>query len=142
MQAVVVPSIGILSRWPYRAARDLGNVEAAGKEPISFGKQYARRKIYAKTKTFTRKLLRTSRRPFHSFQLASWVIACPWSLRSRKSSIHWASSAPTVTFFLLARYSDVADRGLPRLAFGTHQSYSGDDCQCVADTTHPKACTN
>ena len=43
----------------YRAARDLGNIEAASEGPTSFGKRYARRKVYAKTNGFTRKLLRT-----------------------------------------------------------------------------------
>ena len=43
----------------YSAARDLGNVEAASKGPASFGKRYARRKVYAKTNGFTRKLLRS-----------------------------------------------------------------------------------
>lgn len=43
----------------YRAARDLGNVEAASKGPASFGKRYARRKVYTKTNGFTRRLLRS-----------------------------------------------------------------------------------
>jgi hypothetical protein len=43
----------------YRAARDLGNVEAASQGPTSFGERYARRKVYAKTNGFTRKLLRS-----------------------------------------------------------------------------------
>ena len=43
----------------YRAARDLGNLEAAGKGPTAFGKRYVRRKVYAKTNGFTRRLLRS-----------------------------------------------------------------------------------
>jgi hypothetical protein len=43
----------------YRAARDLGNIEAAEKGPSSFGKRYARRKVYAKTNGLTRKFLRS-----------------------------------------------------------------------------------
>ena len=43
----------------YRAARDLGNLEAAEKGPRSFGRRYARRKVYAKTNGLTRKILRS-----------------------------------------------------------------------------------
>jgi hypothetical protein len=43
----------------YRAARDLGNLEAAKKGPSSFSKRYARRKVYAKTNGLTRKFLRS-----------------------------------------------------------------------------------
>jgi hypothetical protein len=43
----------------YRAARDLGNLEAAEKGPTSYGKRYARRKVYAKTNGLTRKFLRS-----------------------------------------------------------------------------------
>jgi hypothetical protein len=43
----------------YRAARDLGNLEAAEKGPTSFGRRYARRKVYAKTNGLTRKILRS-----------------------------------------------------------------------------------
>jgi hypothetical protein len=43
----------------YRAARDLGNIEAAEKGPTAFGKRYARRKVYAKTNGLTRKFLRS-----------------------------------------------------------------------------------
>jgi hypothetical protein len=43
----------------YRAARDLGNVEAASEGPTSFGKRHARLKVYAKINGFTRKLLRS-----------------------------------------------------------------------------------
>jgi hypothetical protein len=42
----------------YRAARDLGNVEAAEKGPSSYGKRLVRRKAYAKTNGLTAKLLR------------------------------------------------------------------------------------
>jgi hypothetical protein len=43
----------------YRAARDLGNLEAAEKGPSAFGKRFARRKVYAKTNGLTRKFLRS-----------------------------------------------------------------------------------
>ncbi len=43
----------------YRAARDLGNLKAAEKGPVSFGKRYARRKVYAKTNGLTRRFLRS-----------------------------------------------------------------------------------
>ncbi len=33
----------------YRAARDLGNIEAAEKGPASYGKRVVRRKVYRKT---------------------------------------------------------------------------------------------
>jgi len=42
----------------YRAARDLGNLEAAEKGPEEFGKRYARRKVYARTNSVTRQFLR------------------------------------------------------------------------------------
>jgi hypothetical protein len=42
----------------YRAARDLGNIEAAEKGPSSYGKRVVRRKVYAKTNGMTRKFLR------------------------------------------------------------------------------------
>jgi len=43
----------------YRAARDLGNLEAAEKGSSSFAKRYARRKVYAKTNGLTRRFLRS-----------------------------------------------------------------------------------
>jgi hypothetical protein len=43
----------------YRAARDLGNLEATEKGPSSFGKRYARRRVYAKTNGLTRRFLRS-----------------------------------------------------------------------------------
>jgi len=43
----------------YRAARDLGNIEAAEKGPTAFGRRYARRKMYVKTNGLTRKFLRS-----------------------------------------------------------------------------------
>ena len=43
----------------YRAARDFGILEAAEKGPSSYGKRYARRKVYAKTNGLTRKFLRS-----------------------------------------------------------------------------------
>ena len=42
----------------YRAARDLGNVEAAEKGPSSYGKRVVRRKVYRKTNGFTRRFLK------------------------------------------------------------------------------------
>jgi hypothetical protein len=42
----------------YRAARDLGNVQAAEKGPTSYAKRLARRKIYRTTNGMTRHLLR------------------------------------------------------------------------------------
>jgi hypothetical protein len=42
----------------YRAARDLGNIEAAEKGPTSYGKRVVRRKVYAKTNGLTGKFLK------------------------------------------------------------------------------------
>jgi hypothetical protein len=42
----------------YRAARDLGNLQAASKGPGSFAKRVARRKVYRTTNGLTRKLTR------------------------------------------------------------------------------------
>ena len=42
----------------YWAARDLGNVEAAEKGPVSYGKRVARRKVYRSTNRTVGKLLR------------------------------------------------------------------------------------
>lgn len=42
----------------YRAARDLGNVQAAEKGPASYAKRVARRKVYRTTNGMTRHLLR------------------------------------------------------------------------------------
>jgi hypothetical protein len=42
----------------YRAARDLGNVQAAEKGPTSYAKRVARRKVYRTTNGMTRHLLR------------------------------------------------------------------------------------
>lgn len=42
----------------YRAARDLGNVEAAEKGPESYGKRVVRRKVYRTTNTATGRFLR------------------------------------------------------------------------------------
>jgi hypothetical protein len=44
----------------YRAARDLGNVEAASKGPGSYGKRVARRKVYRTTNGLTNQLLRSA----------------------------------------------------------------------------------
>lgn len=42
----------------YRAARDLGNVQAAEKGPGSYARRVARRKVYRTTNGMTRHLLR------------------------------------------------------------------------------------
>jgi hypothetical protein len=42
----------------YRAARDLGNVEAASKGPASYSKRVVRRAAYRKTNGGLRKVLR------------------------------------------------------------------------------------
>jgi len=42
----------------YRAARDLGNVQAAAKGPGSYSKRVVRRKVYRTTNGMTRHLLR------------------------------------------------------------------------------------
>jgi hypothetical protein len=43
----------------YRAARDLGNVQAAEKGPGAYGKRVVRRKVYAKSNGLTGKFLRS-----------------------------------------------------------------------------------
>jgi hypothetical protein len=42
----------------YRAARDLGNVQAASRGPSAYAKRVARRKVYRYTNGMTRHLLR------------------------------------------------------------------------------------
>lgn len=42
----------------YRAARDVGNVQAAAKGPGAYARRIARRKVYAKSNSLTRSLLR------------------------------------------------------------------------------------
>jgi hypothetical protein len=42
----------------YRAARDMGNVEAASKGPGAYGRRVVRRKVYARTNGFVGKVLR------------------------------------------------------------------------------------
>jgi hypothetical protein len=42
----------------YRAARDVGNIEAAEKGPASYGKRVVRRKVYARTNGLTGKFLK------------------------------------------------------------------------------------
>ena len=42
----------------YRAARDLGTVQAASRGPGSYAKRVARRKVYRTTNGLTRHLLR------------------------------------------------------------------------------------
>jgi hypothetical protein len=43
----------------YRAARDLGNVQAASEGPSSYAKRVARRKIYSTSNGLTRRLTRS-----------------------------------------------------------------------------------
>ena len=42
----------------YRAARDMGNVQAAAKGPGAYSKRMVRRKVYRTTNGMTRQLLR------------------------------------------------------------------------------------
>jgi hypothetical protein len=42
----------------YHDARIMGNVQAASHGPVAYGKRYARRKVYARTNSFTRSILR------------------------------------------------------------------------------------
>jgi hypothetical protein len=42
----------------YRAARDLGNVQAAAKGPTSYGKRVVRRKVYRTTNGINERILR------------------------------------------------------------------------------------
>jgi len=42
----------------YRAARDLGNVEAAAKGPVPYGRRMARRKVYRSTNRVTADFLK------------------------------------------------------------------------------------
>lgn len=42
----------------YRAARDLGNIEAAEKGPGSYGRRVVRRRVYRATNGLTRRFLR------------------------------------------------------------------------------------
>jgi hypothetical protein len=37
----------------------MGNIEAASQGPLAYGKRYARRKVYARTNSFTRSILRS-----------------------------------------------------------------------------------
>lgn len=43
----------------YRDARLMGNVEAAEHGPVAYGQRYARRKVYARTNSLTRSILRS-----------------------------------------------------------------------------------
>lgn len=43
----------------YRDARLIGNVQAASHGPVAYGKRYARRKVYARTNSFTNSILRS-----------------------------------------------------------------------------------
>jgi len=42
----------------YRAARDLGNIQAAEKGPVSYGKRVVRRKVYRTTNSAVGGILR------------------------------------------------------------------------------------
>jgi hypothetical protein len=42
----------------YRAARDLGNVEAARRGPTTYGKRVVRRKVYRTTSGINRRVLK------------------------------------------------------------------------------------
>lgn len=42
----------------YRAARDLGNLQAAERGPGSYAKRYVRRRAYARSAGLTRRILR------------------------------------------------------------------------------------
>lgn len=42
----------------YRAARDLGNLEAASRGPAAYGRRVVRRRVYRTTNGMTRKFLR------------------------------------------------------------------------------------
>jgi hypothetical protein len=42
----------------YRAARDLGNVQAAERGPVSYGKRMVRRKVYRKSNTVVGHVMR------------------------------------------------------------------------------------
>ncbi len=44
----------------YRAARDLGNVQAAEKGPVSYSKRVVRRKVYRTTNMHLERFLRKS----------------------------------------------------------------------------------
>lgn len=43
----------------YRAARDLGNVEAASQGPAAYGRRVVRRKVYARTNGLLGRALRS-----------------------------------------------------------------------------------
>ncbi len=42
----------------YRAARDLGNIQAAEKGPTSYGKRVVRRKVYRTTNGIERRVMK------------------------------------------------------------------------------------
>jgi hypothetical protein len=42
----------------YRAARDMGNIEAASRGPVSYEKRVVRRRVYRKTNSITRSILK------------------------------------------------------------------------------------
>jgi hypothetical protein len=54
----IVPRRKPLRGQLYRAARVLGNVQAAEKGPVSYGKRVARRSVYRQTNRATGSLLR------------------------------------------------------------------------------------
>ena len=49
-----------LRSQPYRAAREVGNVEAAERGPASYGKRVVRRKVYRKSNGFLGRFLRAA----------------------------------------------------------------------------------
>jgi hypothetical protein len=55
----IVARSRILRSQLYREARILGNAQAASKGPLAYGRRYARRKVYTKSNSLTRTLLRS-----------------------------------------------------------------------------------
>jgi hypothetical protein len=47
-----------LRSWLYRAARDLGDVQAAAKGPAAYGRRVARKRVYRSTNRSAYRLLR------------------------------------------------------------------------------------
>lgn len=54
-----VPRRRSLRSQLYRAARDLGNLEAAERGPTAYGRRVARRAVYRRTNTAVGKILRS-----------------------------------------------------------------------------------
>jgi len=53
-----VPRRKSLRSQLYRAARDLGNLQASEKGPGSYGKRVVRRRVYRTTNSLTRRFLK------------------------------------------------------------------------------------